>query len=69
MKKVVALITKTEANMRRCRICDVAAPAMLMYQFHPGSKYHSLDLLSHRLHSNVRYWPEAAIHNAEIRGR
>ena len=38
-------------------ICDVAAPAMLMYQFHPGSKYHSLDLLSHRLHSNVRLWP------------
>jgi hypothetical protein len=39
---------------------------MLMYQFHPGSKYHSLDLLSHRLRSNVRYWPVPAGHLVEI---
>jgi hypothetical protein len=55
MKKVVALITKTEANMRRCRTCNADVST------EPWQQVSLIDLLSHHLHSNVRNWPEAAI--------
>jgi hypothetical protein len=50
----VALITKTEANIRRCRTCNADVST------EPWQQVSLIDLLSHRLHANVRYWPEAA---------
>jgi hypothetical protein len=54
MKKVVALITRTEANMRRCRTSNADVST------EPWQQLSLINLLSHRLHSNVR-WPKADI--------